>query len=675
MILNFPTPSKQQIVINITDPQDPLFLLILEIGEGEFHYLKQELSLLIEFQHFPQKFFEMLELCSINSSNNNFNNDILMNKSMVQSNYVAILHQSSSTNEALLIVQEITQFRQLNHLILRFKPASDLNLKKYLGNLVKDFKCKSENLQKDNTRLNENLESCYKDLKIFKDEVGSIKNYHNSEIENMKIEHMKEVNELKRTNFEEGRAKMDQKENEKQNLVTEYESKIEDLIQKINNLTTDKISLENHKIKLEASERDLIGKNSIINSELRVYKEEVDNLRSTTTNLNQTSFSQEKFLTELKIKNELLHGQLEEKEKNIVNLSQLVDNLNKQKADMEESYKSVKNTNNKLEDKLQASIAEINKGNEIIQKLQGDLKAFKDKVKVKQQAIKAQEQLITQKQISYEDLIKNINELKREVEKREEEVKSGKVTMDLYKSKIEEGEKKLEENSNVISYLNQRLNESYMPFKTMAKSDVNMGATFSSGFNNNNLGNNLGNNINSNVPLSSVRNFRDREETYNLDKDKNPDFQNTGSSFGKQPYFNSMAFQSQGSFNYNFSNPGANNVVTANNNSVSMGNGIGNNLANNIQGNNLGNGLILPETNFTNYSKNITSIGNFGNLAGNKFSNTIGGNIGNNMTGQNLQNYQSQNNNYGNSNMSSTNGNKNTNNLLSKHINYSLIFI
>jgi spindle assembly abnormal protein 6 len=619
MIVNFPTPSKQQIVINITDPQDPLFLYILEIGEGEFHFLKQELSLLIEFQHFPQKFFEMLELCTGTYNNTLNNNEILMNKSMgglsLQSSYVSILHHNTSTNEALLIIQEITQFRQLNHLILRFKPASDSNLKKYLGNLVKDYKSKSESLQKDNSRLNENLESCYKDLKIFKDEVNTIKISHNSEIENLKIEHMKEVNELKRLTFEDHKSKLEQKEGEKQNLISEYENKIDDLMQKLNNLTNEKLQLEDYKIKLEASERDLIGKNSIISSELRVYKEEVENLRSTTTNLNQTSFSQEKYLTELKIKSESLQSQLDEKEKNIVNLTHLVDNLNKQKSDLEDSYKSLKSTNNKLEDKLQASIAEINKGNEIIQKIQGDLKAYKEKMKIKQQAIKAQEQLINQKQISSEDLIKNINELKREVERKEEEVKSCKSTLDLYKLKIEEGEKKLEENSNVISYLNQRLNESYMPFKTLVKGDtlnnINMGATFSSGFNN--LGstgnsNNLMNNINTNVPISSVRNLRERdrpEETAQIENNKFSEFQNTGgSSFGKQAYFNSLAFQSQGSFNNNFSNPVYNlNTQSQNQSQGSQG---GNMNSYNFQG------MILPETNFTNYSKNLP--GTSGNL-------------------------------------------------------------
>ena len=60
---------------------------------------------------------------------------------------------------------------------------------------------------------------------------------------------------------------------------------------------------------------------------------------------------------------------MDEKEKNVENLNTLVQNLTSQKNNIEESLKSLKNTNLKLEEKLNTSISEINKGNEIIQKL------------------------------------------------------------------------------------------------------------------------------------------------------------------------------------------------------------------------------------------------------------------------------------------------------------------
>ena len=64
--------------LNLTDELDPLFLYSIDIGESEFHSIKTEQSLLIDFQQFPQKLFEMLEMCHIKNDdyvNNNKNID------------------------------------------------------------------------------------------------------------------------------------------------------------------------------------------------------------------------------------------------------------------------------------------------------------------------------------------------------------------------------------------------------------------------------------------------------------------------------------------------------------------------------------------------------------------------------------------------------------------------
>lgn len=178
MLINYLSPSKQLITINLTDNQDPLFMFTVDIGEQEFHTLKQEQCLLFEFQQFPQKFFEMLEPCSSFTGNlrdeGNVNNlNINLNKSS-SSSYTIILHHTN-INEALLIIQEATQFRQLSHLILRVKLASDSLLKKYLSNQVKEFKAKAENLTGENSKLCSNLDNANINLKIFKDELNSFK--------------------------------------------------------------------------------------------------------------------------------------------------------------------------------------------------------------------------------------------------------------------------------------------------------------------------------------------------------------------------------------------------------------------------------------------------------------------------------------------------------------------
>lgn len=176
------TSSRQEINLTLTDEKDPLFHYSLIIGEQEFHVLKQEQSLLIDFQQFVSKFLEMIELCEsgliINNNNVNNNNNYYNSQSKsgaLDTNYIMIFHLTN-LSEGLLIVQEITRFRQLNHLILKTKSANDSVLKSYLSSKVKEYKLKSESykdksekLENDINNLNEDFKNCNIELACIKE--------------------------------------------------------------------------------------------------------------------------------------------------------------------------------------------------------------------------------------------------------------------------------------------------------------------------------------------------------------------------------------------------------------------------------------------------------------------------------------------------------------------------
>jgi spindle assembly abnormal protein 6 len=159
--------TRQIIDIQLTDDSDPQVLYSVEIGDQEFHTLKQEQSLLIEFQQFPQKFLEMLEYCNYEKYDKI--DDNMSHRSSISS-YGCVLHVTN-ISEALLIIQEATQFRQLNHLILKLKSASDSDLKNHLSEIVKEYKTRNENYQEENNKLNSLLDKNSIDQKNLKDEL------------------------------------------------------------------------------------------------------------------------------------------------------------------------------------------------------------------------------------------------------------------------------------------------------------------------------------------------------------------------------------------------------------------------------------------------------------------------------------------------------------------------
>lgn len=168
--VNKTSATKQDIDIQITDDADPLVLYLVKIGDQEFHALKQEQSLLIDFQQFPQKFFEMLDFCN---SDDKLDDNMSQRSSV--STYRCVLHQIN-VQDALLIVQEATQFRELNHLILKVKAATERVLNEYLSDVVKEYKARNENYHEETMRLNNILDKTAIELKAVREEMTIINN-------------------------------------------------------------------------------------------------------------------------------------------------------------------------------------------------------------------------------------------------------------------------------------------------------------------------------------------------------------------------------------------------------------------------------------------------------------------------------------------------------------------
>jgi len=88
----------------------------MEIGEQEFHIIKSEQSLLIDFQQFPSMFMELIELCKEFDSQMN-------------PKYFCVFQQLSITDGVLKVI-ESNSFKQLVHISLKVRLANDESLKK-----------------------------------------------------------------------------------------------------------------------------------------------------------------------------------------------------------------------------------------------------------------------------------------------------------------------------------------------------------------------------------------------------------------------------------------------------------------------------------------------------------------------------------------------------------------
>ena len=571
--------KQPHLIIQVTNPNDPLFLYSLDLSEIEYQQLKTEQSLLVDFQNFPDFITKMFYFCK------NDKDDI----------YSCVLtlggvSENFSGGNGILAVEEKTQYRKLNHLILKLQAANDISLKKYLSDVSKEYKEKFENLSQKYSDLSQNYEIIQKENLNLKENLQKIEYEHKTSLDNLLNEKNKEINSIKESNFKENKKQLELMETDKNKTISDLENKISQLQGILDDATKNKTQLEEHKLKLEINQKDLEGKFAISNTELNVYKTEITNLRQENSDLNKKCLNYEKNLTEFNFKNESILKQLEEKNKSLENMKQLIDSLNKQRDSNEDTIKSLKAANNKLENKLQLSIKEINKGNDIIQRLQNDIKNQKSKIKSTKNELNTQEQLINQKQILLDEQNKTIKDLKRDNETKEQEIIGLKNQINNYNNKLNENEKLIEENKQMILYLNKNLNEnSKNPFKSRFNNYSSLDINNMNNMNNLNTMNLKSNNIepNTNLNLNNINTFSNN----NNDIEQN---------FGIHSQI-------------------SNKQLNINNNANTNNNYLQNSLSSNASG------MIMPETNFTGYKFNSEKIG--GSM-GNKYLNNTNAGIG-----------------------------------------------
>ena len=571
--------KQPHLIIQVTNPNDPLFLYSLDLSEIEYQQLKTEQSLLVDFQNFPDFITKMFYFCK------NDKDDI----------YSCVLtlggvSENFSGGNGILAVEEKTQYRKLNHLILKLQAANDISLKKYLSDVSKEYKEKFENLSQKYSDLSQNYEIIQKENLNLKENLQKIEYEHKTSLDNLLNEKNKEINSIKESNFKENKKQLELMETDKNKTISDLENKISQLQGILADATKNKTQLEEHKLKLEINQKDLEGKFAISNTELNVYKTEITNLRQENSDLNKKCLNYEKNLTEFNFKNESILKQLEEKNKSLENMKQLIDSLNKQRDSNEDTIKSLKAANNKLENKLQLSIKEINKGNDIIQRLQNDIKNQKSKIKSTKNELNTQEQLINQKQILLDEQNKTIKDLKRDNETKEQEIIGLKNQINNYNNKLNENEKLIEENKQMILYLNKNLNEnSKNPFKSRFNNYSSLDINNMNNMNNLNTMNLKSNNIepNTNLNLNNINTFSNN----NNDIEQN---------FGIHSQI-------------------SNKQLNINNNANTNNNYLQNSLSSNASG------MIMPETNFTGYKFNSEKIG--GSM-GNKYLNNTNAGIG-----------------------------------------------
>ena len=392
-----------------------------EINEKNYHKIKSENNLLVEFQDFTDYFLKLIKNCK--------NNNIKAN------NLSCILEDDDNNNGgsglARFIVEEKTEYRKSNLLALRMKKVNPLFNGRFSDEsiILEDYKEKYNNLLKN-----------YNELKSKYDYLQNNIN-QNSNL------------------YEE----------EKNKLIKYYENKLT----QGKDILSAKIELDNNNFILENKKIELESKIQILTNELNIIRTENEALHKQMSELNQKYRNLSRNYDDLKSENEISIRKVNEKNEKLEELNKKIENLNLELEKKDDKIKNLEINNSKLNNLINCAKKESTTASNIKQKYESYLKNSNSQVDKLIEYLKEKDSLISEKEDSINNYKSLINKKNIEYEAKVNEINKLKKEIELYKKINEEKDKTIKESKKMISYYKNFRNNSNMKKE---KSNYNISA-------------------------------------------------------------------------------------------------------------------------------------------------------------------------------------------------------
>ena len=139
----------------------------------------------------------------------------------------------------------------------------------------------------------------------------------------------------------------------------------------------------------------------------------------------------------------------------------LNDRLNSSESHLvtaENALEVVRASSARAEERVSASGSEIRKGNQIIERLQAELRSAKTKAKLKAAVITQQEALLQERQEAMKQAAQKHKELVQNAESSQKETQSLRTQLENQQKQLEESQVLLASNQQMIQWLNSQLN-------------------------------------------------------------------------------------------------------------------------------------------------------------------------------------------------------------------------
>nr|XP_044994775.1 spindle assembly abnormal protein 6 homolog isoform X2 [Jaculus jaculus] len=443
---------RKDLVIRLTDDADPFFLYNLVISEEDFQSLKFQQGLLVDFLAFPQKFIDLLQQCTQEHAKE-------IPRFLLQLVSPAAILDNSP---AFLNIVETNPFKHLIHLSLKLLPGNDVEIKKFLAGCLKCSKEEKLSLTKSLEDVTRQLNITQKTLSEKIQELDKLRNEWASHTASLTNKHSQELTNEKEKALQAQAQYQQQHEQQKKDLEALHQRNIHQLQNRLSELEAANKDLTERKYKGDSTVRELKAKLSGAEEELQRTKQEALSLRRENSTLDAECHEKEKHINQLQTKVAVLEQEIKDKDQLVLRTKEAFDTIQEQKVALEENGEKNQVQLGKLEATIKSLSAELLKANEIIKKLQGDLKTLMGKLKLKNTVTIQQEKLLAEKEEKLQKEQKELHDVGQSLRVKEQEVCKLQEQLEATVHKLEESKQLLKNNEKLITWLNKELNENQL---------------------------------------------------------------------------------------------------------------------------------------------------------------------------------------------------------------------
>ncbi|XP_039273507.1 spindle assembly abnormal protein 6 homolog [Styela clava] len=452
---------RKDLLVRLTDDNDPFFLFNLCLGEEDFQSLKTQQGLLVDFSAFPQRFTGLLQQCRL-EENKETPKFLLQFESSGNCGFQPSF-SGSGNGSGLLNVIETNPFKHLTHLSLQFVPGNDSDVKKYLATCLKktmEHRDKLESrLSSTERELGQMLEKTQSELKQKTKDLDKLRFDATGHTEKLSTLHAQDINSEREKALKIQSEMQQRHDRERKEMETSYQKTVRQLEKRLSDVENINKELTDRRYRAEATIREQKARLTGTDDELRRCRNELQQSRRENNALDAERHNQDKNLQQLKTRVAVIEQELLDKEQLMSRITSSLETSQDVKSQSEQRISEQQTQIRKLENTIKTMSEELLKGNEIIKRLQGELRGYMGKVKLRNEVTTRQEKLIGEKEQTMEKLKRDLDTATNNVKSREDEIGKLKNQLETTIEKLEESRGLLKTNENVISWLNKQLNE------------------------------------------------------------------------------------------------------------------------------------------------------------------------------------------------------------------------